>query len=72
MDLVGKLVSTITKAKMFGQEMTDCSQVKPFTMIDYQLEDSDLLVSFAVLIGMFVMFRWLTYMVLTWKIGSSI
>lgn len=71
-DLVGKLVGTITKAKMFGQEMTDCSQVKPFTMIDYGLEDSDLLISFAVLIGMFIAFRWLTYAVLTWKIGSSI
>lgn len=71
-DLVGKLVSTITRAKMFGKELTDCSQVKPFTMIDYELEDIDLFISFAVLIGMFVAFRIGTYMVLTWKIGSAI
>lgn len=71
-DLIGKLVGTITKAKMFGQEMTDCSQVKPFTMIDYDLDDLDLIISYAVLIGMFVAFRWLTYMVLRWKISSAL
>lgn len=71
-DVVEKLVSTVSKAKTFGFEMTDCSQVKPFTMLDYDLSDSDLLPCYIALIGMLLFFRWLAYVVLVWKIRSSL
>lgn len=71
-DLIEKLVRTITRAKMFGYNMTDCSQVKPFTMLDYNLDDSDLAICFVALGAMLIAFRWLTWLVLTWKIKSSI
>lgn len=70
-DLVEKLVNTISKFKTFGYQMTNCQQVKPFNMLDYELEDSDLLPSYLALIIMVVVFRLLAYLVLTWRIRSS-
>lgn len=71
-NLVGKLVDTIGRAKTFGFEMQTCDQVKPFTMLDYELNDSHLIICFVALIMMLVIYRWLTYIVLMWKINSSI
>lgn len=71
-DLVGKLVDTIERAKTFGYELRTCDQVKPFPMLDYQLEDYDLVYCFATLIAMYVFFRWLAHMTLSWQLGRSI
>lgn len=71
-DLVGKLVDTISRAKTFGHEMQNCDQVKPFAMLDYQLNDSDLVSCFAILTAMLVFFRWLAYVTLTWQLSRSI
>lgn len=70
--LVDKLVNNIATAKMFGRQITDCSQYKPFTMLDFELEDYHLYVSFAILALMLIFFRWATYIVLHWKIRSNI
>lgn len=70
-DLVEKLVNTISKFKTFGHQMTNCQQVKPFNMLDYELEDTDLLTSYLTLIIMLIVFRLLAYLVLIWKIRSS-
>lgn len=71
-NLVGKLVETITRAKMFNHEMKSCADVKPFSMLDYELSDGDLQSCFLALMAMLILFRWMTYIVLTWKIKSSI
>lgn len=71
-DLIGKLVDSLSKAKTFGYSITSCSQVKPFTMLDYDLDDSDLVPCYVILIGMLIFFRWLAYMILVWKIRSSL
>lgn len=71
-DLVGKLVDTISLAKTFGHQLEECSQVKPFTMLDYQLEDAHLWGCFLALLAMLLFFRWITYAVLSWKISSSL
>jgi len=70
-DLVDKLVDTISEAKTFGFQMTNCSQVKPFTMLDYDLQDSDLTLSIAILVLMLISFRWIAYLVLYWRIKLS-
>lgn len=70
-DLVGKLINTISKAKTFGYQMTNCQHVKPYNMLDYELEDSDLLSSYEALIVMMIVMRILAYLVLKWKIRSS-
>lgn len=70
--LVEKLVENIANAKSFGYEIDECSQYKPFTMLDFELNDVDLYISFAALGLMLIIFRWFTYMVLSWKIKSSI
>lgn len=71
-DLIGKLVNTVTLAKTFGYKIDNCSQVKPFAMLDYDLADSDLNTCFVALALMLVFFRWLTFVVLKWKINTSI
>lgn len=71
-NLVAKLVDTIGRAKTFGFEMQTCDEVKPFTMLDYELNDSHLIICFIALLLMLVIYRWLTYVVLQWKINSSI
>lgn len=71
-NLVGKLVDTISKAKTFGFEMTTCEDVKPFTMLDYELNDSDLFNCYVGLISMIIFFRFLAYFILTQKIKSSL
>lgn len=71
-DLIGKLVDTISLAKTFGFKISNCSQVKPFTMLDYELNDTDLTLCFVALFLMLFVFRWLTFMVLRWKINTSL
>lgn len=71
-DLVAKLVDTISRAKTFGYEMESCEQVKPFPMLDYQLEDYDLVYCFASLVAMLVFFRWLAHLTLSWQLSRSI
>lgn len=71
-DVIGKLVDTISKAKTFNHQMLNCSQVKPFNMLDYELDDNDLLPCFVALIVMIFIFRWFAYLILSWKIKSSL
>lgn len=71
-DLVEKLVDTISLAKTFGYRIENCTQMKPFSMLDYELDDSDLWICYVALISMLIVFRWLTYTVLRWKINTSL
>lgn len=71
-NLSGKLLSALEKARMFGFEMKTCAQVKPFAMLDYNLNDFDLPVCFAALVFMLIGFRILAYITLRWQLNKSL
>lgn len=72
MDLVDKLSKSLEQARTFGFNITSCDQLKPFPMLDYELNDSDLTQCFIALIVMLFAFRVLAFLSLTWMIRISV
>lgn len=69
-DLIGKLTSALNIAKSFGHEIKTCDDVLPYTMLDFNLRESDIYWCFAIIIIMIIVSRSLTFMAIYYKIRS--